>query len=89
MTTIAFNVYFADGHQILCQIHYMLKIKYSFHSINAFRILSPYSARLVGMPMSAILEPPSLDLVGMAITHLLPVTTEMPTGPGHAIHRAL
>lgn len=65
MTTIAFNVYFADGHQILCPMLYMLKMKYSFRSINSFRILSPYSAGLAGMPTSAILEPPSLDPVGV------------------------
>lgn len=65
MTTIAFNVYFADGHQILCPMLYMLKMKYSFRSINSFRILSPYSAGLAGTPTSAILEPPSLDPDGV------------------------
>lgn len=44
---------------------YMLKMKYSFRSINSFRILSPYSAGLAGMPTSAILEPPSLDPDGV------------------------
>lgn len=65
MTTIAFNVYFADGHQILCPMLYVLKMKYSFRSINSFRILSPYSAGLAGTPTSAILEPPSLDPDGV------------------------